>query len=41
MVNRQVRERLDDNALDFISYNAIRSLPYAGCKAPIVVHIEY
>lgn len=36
----------DDNipveeAMDFIDYNAIRSLPYAGEKAPVVVHIEY
>ena len=36
----------DDNitieeAMDFIDYNAIRSLPYAGEKAPIVVHVEY
>ena len=84
MVNRQLRERLDDNALvfdnpaydnsiigqtfdgraiydmelmaeelatddnitieeamDFISYNAIRSLPYAGDKAPVVVYVEH
>jgi hypothetical protein len=36
----------DDNisieeAMDFIDYNAIRSLPYAGDKAPVVVHIVY
>lgn len=36
----------DDNisleeAMDFIDYNAIRSLPYAGEKAPVVVHVEY
>lgn len=36
----------DDNisieeAMDFIYYNAIRSLPYAGDKAPLVVHIAY
>lgn len=36
----------DDNisieeAMDFIDYNAIRSLPYAGDKAPLVVHIVY
>ena len=36
----------DDNisleeAIDFIDYNAIRSLPYAGNKAPVVVHVEY
>ena len=30
-----------EEAMDFIDYNAIRSLPYAGEKAPIVVHIEY
>lgn len=30
-----------EEAMDFISYNAIRSLPYAGDKAPIVVHVEY
>jgi hypothetical protein len=36
----------DDNisieeAMDFVDYNAIRSLPYAGDKAPVVVHVEY
>lgn len=30
-----------EEAMDFIDYNAIRSLPYAGEKAPVVVHIEY
>lgn len=30
-----------EEAMDFIDYNAIRSLPYAGEKAPIVVHVEY
>lgn len=30
-----------EDAMDFIDYNAIRSLPYAGDKAPVVVHIEY
>ena len=30
-----------EDAMDFIDYNAIRSLPYAGEKAPIVVHVEY
>jgi hypothetical protein len=30
-----------EEAADFISYNAIRSLPYAGEKAPIVVYVEY
>ena len=30
-----------EEAMDFIDYNAIRSLPYAGDKAPIVVHLEY
>ena len=29
-----------EEAMDFIDYNAIRSLPYAGEKAPVVVHIE-
>lgn len=29
-----------EEAMDFIDYNAIRSLPYAGAKAPVVVHIE-
>jgi hypothetical protein len=29
-----------DEAMDFIYYNAIRSLPYAGSKAPVVVHVE-
>ena len=30
-----------EEAMDFIDYNAIRSLPYAGERAPVVVHIEY
>lgn len=30
-----------EDAIDFIDYNAIRSLPYAGNKAPVVVHVEY
>lgn len=30
-----------EEAIDFIDYNAIRSLPYAGEKAPVVVHVEY
>ena len=30
-----------EEAMDFIDYNAIRSLPYAGEKALVVVHIEY
>ena len=30
-----------EEAMDFIDYNAIRSLPYAGDKAPVVVHVEY
>lgn len=30
-----------EEAADFIGYNAIRSLPYAGSMAPIVVHVEY
>lgn len=30
-----------EEAMDFIDYNAIRSLPYAGEKAPVVVHVEY
>ena len=30
-----------EEAMDFIDYNAIRSLPYAGEKAPVVVHLEY
>jgi hypothetical protein len=30
-----------EEAVDFIDYNAIRSLPYAGDKAPVVVHVEY
>lgn len=29
-----------EEAMDFIGYNAIRSLPYAGDMAPIVVHVE-
>ena len=28
-----------EEAADFIGYNAIRSLPYAGEKAPVVVCI--
>lgn len=30
-----------EEAMDFIDYNAIRSLPYAGDKAPVIVHLEY
>ena len=30
-----------EEAMDFIDYNTIRSLPYAGEKAPVVVHVEY
>lgn len=30
-----------EEAMDFIDYNAIRSIPYAGEKAPVVVHVEY
>ena len=30
-----------EEAMDFIDYNSIRSLPYAGEKAPVVVHVEY
>ena len=30
-----------EDAIDFIDYNSIRSLPYAGEKAPVVVHVEY
>ena len=30
-----------EEAMDFIDYNSIRSLPYAGDKAPVVVHVEY
>ena len=30
-----------EEAIDFIDYNAMRSLPYAGEKAPVVVHVEY
>jgi hypothetical protein len=26
--------------VDFIGYNSIRSLPYAGEKAPVVVYVE-
>lgn len=29
-----------EEAMDFIDYNAIRSLPYAGNKAPVVVYVE-
>lgn len=29
-----------EEAADFIDYNAIRSLPYAGEKAPLVVYVE-
>ena len=29
-----------EEAADFIGYNAIRSLPYAGEKAPVVVYVE-
>ena len=30
-----------EEAADFIGYNAVRSLPYAGEKAPVVVYVEY
>ena len=30
-----------EEAMDFIDYNAIRTLPYVGQKAPVVVHVEY
>ena len=30
-----------EEAMDFIDYNAIRSLPYAGEKAPVVVYVEH
>jgi hypothetical protein len=30
-----------EDAMDFINYNAIRSLPYAGDRAPVVVYVEY
>ena len=30
-----------EEAMDFIDYNAIRALPYAGEKAPVVVHMIY
>ena len=30
-----------EEAMGFISYNAIRSLPYAGAKAPVVVYVEH
>ena len=28
-----------EDAIDFIDYNAIRSLPYAGEKAPVIVQL--
>lgn len=28
------------DAMDFIDYNTIRSIPYAGSKAPMVVHTD-
>lgn len=30
-----------DEAMDFIDYNSIRSLPYAGEQAPVVVYVEH
>ncbi len=30
-----------EEAMDFINYNAIRSLPYAGEMAPVVVYVEH
>ena len=42
-----VRELMDDDDLDeldaieWIEYNTIRSLPYAGEKAPLVVCLSY
>lgn len=33
------RDRMtQDDAVEWIEYNAIRALPYAGDKAPIVMH---
>ena len=29
-----------EEAMDFICYNSIRSLPYAGKMAPVVVYVE-
>lgn len=31
-------EATEDEAIDFIEYNTIRSLPYMGEKAPIILH---
>lgn len=30
-----------EEAIDWIEFNTIRALPYAGSKAPIVVHKEW
>lgn len=29
-----------EEAMDWIEYNTIRSLPYAGPKAPVIAHME-
>ena len=31
----------EEDAMDFISYNTIRSLPYAGEYAPVIVHVLF
>lgn len=43
---KMVEEYMEDNdcneedAYDWIDYNTMRSLPYAGSKAPMVVHLD-
>lgn len=34
-------EFTDEEAADWIDYNTIRSLPYAGDDAPIIMHSLY
>lgn len=40
MVNCLIKEDMsEEDATDFISYNTIRSLPYAGESAPVIMYL--
>ena len=41
MVDSLMREDniSQEDAIDFIEYNTIRSLPYAGEDAPVIIHL--
>ena len=32
---------IEEDAMDFIDYNTIRSIPYAGEYAPIIIHVLF